>query len=73
MNTILPGLIETPLIKDKKKEDQEGFIKQMLVQRKGEAEEIAQGALYLCSDDSKYVNATELIIDGGFGGTRSYK
>jgi len=73
VNTILPGLIETPLIKDKKKEDQEGFIKQMLVQRKGEAEEIAQGALYLCSDDSKYVNATELIIDGGFGGTRSYK
>ena len=73
VNTILPGLIETPLIKDKKKEDQEGFIRQFMIQRKGEADEIAHATLYLCSDEARYVNATELIVDGGFAGTRSYK
>ena len=32
----------------------------------GDPEDIANGCLYLASDESKYVTGTELIIDGGF-------
>ena len=32
---------------------------------KGEAEDIAQGIVWLASDESRYVTGTELVIDGG--------
>jgi NAD(P)-dependent dehydrogenase (short-subunit alcohol dehydrogenase family) len=33
--------------------------------RLGEAEELAHAALYLASDESRYVNGANLRIDGG--------
>jgi Enoyl-(Acyl carrier protein) reductase len=36
--------------------------------RGGEPEEVAKAVLFLASDDSSYVNAVELIVDGGFTG-----
>lgn len=73
VNVVMPGLIDTPLIHQRPKEDLDGFIDQFMIKRAGYPEEIAAGILYLCSDEAKYVNATELAIDGGFTGTRSYK
>ena len=35
--------------------------------RMGMPEEIARVALFLASDDSSYVNATAITVDGGYG------
>ncbi|KAL5732144.1 hypothetical protein ACHQM5_004797 [Ranunculus cassubicifolius] len=35
------------------------------------AEDVAQGALYLCSDEARYVSGLNLIIDGGYSTTNS--
>ena len=39
---------------------------QHLLDRPGEPEEIAAGAVYLASDDASFITATDLLIDGGY-------
>jgi NAD(P)-dependent dehydrogenase (short-subunit alcohol dehydrogenase family) len=36
--------------------------------RCGEPEELAKAVLFLASEDSSYVNAVELMVDGGMTG-----
>jgi len=66
-NVILPGPTETPM-QDRWKENPEGkdqLAKIIPLQSIGESGDIANGVMYLLSDQSRYVTGTELIIDGG--------
>ena len=38
---------------------------QIPIGRLGEPEEVADLALFLASDESKYITGTEIVIDGG--------
>jgi NAD(P)-dependent dehydrogenase (short-subunit alcohol dehydrogenase family) len=66
VNTILPGLIITPMTETEPAEAVEANIRETPLGRAGEEMEIAYGALYLASDESSYVTGTELTIDGGY-------
>lgn len=76
VNSIHPGFIQTPMLEqllgqsnEVPTESGEAAKQTMLsmipLGRVGTALDVANGALFLASDDSGYINATELTIDGG--------
>jgi 3alpha(or 20beta)-hydroxysteroid dehydrogenase len=67
VNSILPGLIDTPMNKTLLDElgDQHPTILKTPLGRSGKPREIAYGALFLASDESSYITGTDLVIDGG--------
>lgn len=74
VNCISPGTIDTPMAQGFFEEAKDSAEREALVNRFigrhplgrfGKAEEVAQGALYLASDDSSFVTGINLIIDGG--------
>jgi len=72
-NCILPGVIDTPLIQpnpDQHTPDEITKIKNsrdsmIPMGRMGEPWDVAKAALFLASDDAKYITGTDLIVDGG--------
>jgi len=66
VNTIFPGQIRTPILGDITPE-QDAAIKAMIPMGiVGDPTDIANGSLYLASDEAKYVSGAELWIDGGW-------
>ena len=72
VNVLSPGMTETPIITREgglpgvTPEEIAAVITQGIpLRRRGTPEEMAQGMLYLASDDSAYCLGSELMIDGG--------
>lgn len=69
VNAISPGPIKTPLTEQDNKEMQkliDEYIESTVpMKRWGEAEEVAKAVLFLASDDSSYMTASEIRVDGG--------
>jgi len=67
-NAISPGPIETPLLMDWLLKDEAA--KQLRLARNptgrfGKPEEIVNMAIYLASDESRFTNGAQLVVDGG--------
>ncbi|RDL37619.1 NAD(P)-binding Rossmann-fold containing protein [Venustampulla echinocandica] len=73
LNTVVPGLINTPLVKvlaDKYSGgDYEGYCKvrdqQVPMGRMGTAWDVANAVLFLASKEASYITGTEIVVDGG--------
>ncbi|MFA6599449.1 MAG: 3-oxoacyl-[acyl-carrier-protein] reductase [Candidatus Omnitrophota bacterium] len=64
-NAIAPGFIRTAMT-DKLSEDQKAKISEMIpMGRMGEAQEIADAAVFLASDKSRYITGQVIVVDGG--------
>jgi NAD(P)-dependent dehydrogenase (short-subunit alcohol dehydrogenase family) len=77
VNVVAPGAIKTPIWKrgprasisaDESAKLEKFFSSVIPMGRWGEPEDIAKAVLFLASDDSSYVNAVELMVDGGATG-----
>jgi NAD(P)-dependent dehydrogenase (short-subunit alcohol dehydrogenase family) len=71
VNALCPGPVDTPLLRELFAKDPEKAARRLVhvpIGRFARAEEIAQGALFLASDDSSYMTASTFLIDGGLSG-----
>ena len=73
LNSVVPGLVFTPLVKrlaDKyAKGDFKGFVAhrhgQVPMGHMGDAWDVANAVLFLACDESKYITAQQIVVDGG--------
>jgi len=76
VNTVLPGLMKTPMVEHSAglaasyaKGDVEAMWRardaQVPMGHMGEAWDVANAALFLASDESRYITGIELVVDGG--------
>ena len=77
VNALLPGTILTPFVERYLKESyadpEEGMAairKRQLSNDLGRPEDVASAALYLASDESRFVMASGLVVDGGVSGAK---
>ncbi len=65
VNVIAPGFIQTPMTDSLNETLKESLIKNIPIGSIGEARDIASGAVYLASNEAKYITGHTLHINGG--------
>ena len=65
VNTIIPGMIDTPMIAGNTPEHNAAVHARIPLHRAGLPEEVARAALFLVCDDSSYSTGSEIKVDGG--------
>jgi NAD(P)-dependent dehydrogenase (short-subunit alcohol dehydrogenase family) len=70
VNCIHPGLIETPMIDwvMKRPDQLRGVLEQISLGRPGQPCEIGSVAVFLASEDARYVTGQSIFVDGGWAG-----
>ena len=66
VNALCPGPTDTPMLRKAMTPEQlEAFARTYPIGRLGRPEELANGALFLASDEASFVTGTALYVDGG--------
>jgi NAD(P)-dependent dehydrogenase (short-subunit alcohol dehydrogenase family) len=74
VNTVVPGLMHTPLVEYRLARTVGGNDPQKLIDARngavpmghmGDAWDVAHAVLFLASDEARFITATEIIVDGG--------
>ncbi|MBN9608986.1 MAG: 3-oxoacyl-ACP reductase [Actinobacteria bacterium 69-20] len=71
VNALCPGPVNTPLLQELFAKDPERAARRLVhipMGRFAEADEIASAVLFLASDDSSFITASQFLVDGGIAG-----
>jgi NAD(P)-dependent dehydrogenase (short-subunit alcohol dehydrogenase family) len=78
VNTVVPGLMHTPLVEYRLARSVGGNDAQKLIDARhaavpmghmGDAWDVAHAVLFLASDEARFITATEIVVDGGSSAT----
>jgi NAD(P)-dependent dehydrogenase (short-subunit alcohol dehydrogenase family) len=78
VNTVVPGLMHTPLVEYRLARTVGGNDKQKLIDARnaavpmghmGDSWDVAHAVLFLVSDEARFITATEIVVDGGSSAT----
>ncbi len=65
VNAVLPGLVKTDMARALWEKNEEAIARHVPLARLGESEDIANAAVFLCSDAASWITGTSLVVDGG--------
>jgi NAD(P)-dependent dehydrogenase (short-subunit alcohol dehydrogenase family) len=65
VNALAPGTTDTDMVRNNPEAQQQAMVDAQLIKRMATPEEIADGALYLASDASRFMTGQVLVLDGG--------
>lgn len=65
INAVNPGMTDTEML-DRLDNGSVNDLSEVPMGRKGQAAEIAQAVVFLCSDAASYITGQPLVVDGGF-------
>lgn len=65
VNSVHPGLVDTPMLDDHEPEALRAFTAAVPFGRMGTVDDVAEVVIFLASDLSNYVTGAEIVIDGG--------
>jgi NAD(P)-dependent dehydrogenase (short-subunit alcohol dehydrogenase family) len=65
VNALAPGLVKTQLAQALWEPGEEAISRRLPLRRLGEVDDIANAALFLCSDAASWITGETLVIDGG--------
>jgi 3alpha(or 20beta)-hydroxysteroid dehydrogenase len=68
VNTILPGVIVTPMADDAPEAFTRMVVSEIPLGRRGTAEDVAPLVVFLISDESSWISGAEISVDGGQAG-----
>jgi 3alpha(or 20beta)-hydroxysteroid dehydrogenase len=65
VNAILPGVIRTPMVSYVVETREDELAAGLPLRRIGEPDDIADAAVFLASDNSRWITGTDMTVDGG--------
>lgn len=65
VNAIAPGFIKTPMTDALSEEQKKKLLEIIPLNKLGEAEDIANAAVFLCTDESAYITGQVISVNGG--------
>jgi NAD(P)-dependent dehydrogenase (short-subunit alcohol dehydrogenase family) len=65
VNALAPGLVKTEFARALWEQGEEAIARRLPLRRLGVADDIANAALFLCSDAASWITGHTLVIDGG--------